>query len=132
MIDYLLSIPWYGLIWLIGCFVVILSSWLSLIIPDEKVEEYSSHNLDALRYGIMLKKKIENKEHLTIEKSPVEKYNDFMEHLQKNKEKLTIKKHNIFMEYLQENKIKLNEAELNAYIKLVYNSNIFNKKRRIK
>lgn len=106
MIDYLLSIPWYGLILLIGCFVVILSSWLSLLIPDEKVEEYSSHNLDALRYGIMLKKERENKEHLTIEK------------------------HNNFMEYLQENKIKLNEAELNAYIKVVYNSNIFNKEKR--
>lgn len=107
MLDYLFSVPWYGLLFFIFCFVVILSSWLSLLIPDKKVEEYSSHNLDALRYGIMLKKKRE-----------------------KEKEKeLTIEKHNNFMEFLEESKIKLNEAELNAYIKLVYNSNIFNKEK---
>jgi hypothetical protein len=87
MIDYLLSLPWYGLIFYIFSFLVIISGWLSM-----------------------------------IEIEPVE--------YKENKKVLTIEKHNTFMNYLKETKTELNEAELNAYIKIIYNSNIFDKNKK--
>lgn len=65
MIDYILQVPWYGLIWITITLLYIISGWIELFNKEDKTEnfEYSSHKEDSLRYFIMTKNKKEiNKE----------------------------------------------------------------------